>query len=117
VAQAMGQLEQELGRNATETEVAERLGIAVVGKCRQALHRHTHPLFAVEASGGERRAAAGQFNVFRFWRGNAAGQQAVSVNAFNCAHFRMFILRGEFNQQGSRSPEATVENLFVTVSR
>lgn len=27
VAQAIGQLEQELGRNATETEVAERLGI------------------------------------------------------------------------------------------
>lgn len=27
MAQAMGQLEQELGRNATETEVAERLGI------------------------------------------------------------------------------------------
>ncbi len=26
VAQAIGQLEQELGRNATETEVAERLG-------------------------------------------------------------------------------------------
>lgn len=29
VAQAIGQLEQELGRNATETEVAERLGIDI----------------------------------------------------------------------------------------
>ena len=34
VAQAIGQLEQELGRNATETEVAERLGILpIIAKC------------------------------------------------------------------------------------
>ena len=32
VAQAIGQLEQELGRNATETEVAERLGIDIGAK-------------------------------------------------------------------------------------
>ncbi len=52
VAQAMGQLEQELGRNATETEVAERLGIPSAAEYRQMLPIPTTANFSLTMSGG-----------------------------------------------------------------
>ena len=45
VAHAMGQLEQELGRNATETEVAERLGIPVEEYRQMLLDTNNSQLF------------------------------------------------------------------------
>ena len=43
VAQAIGQLEQELGRNATETEVAERLGIDIAKCCSTPITASSSP--------------------------------------------------------------------------
>lgn len=48
VAQAMGQLEQELGRNATETEVAERLGIPVAEYRQMLLDTNNSQLFSYD---------------------------------------------------------------------
>ena len=48
VAHAMGQLEQELGRNATETEVAERLGIAVEEYRQMLLDTNNSQLFSYD---------------------------------------------------------------------
>ncbi|VEB85152.1 flagellar-specific Sigma F (Sigma 28) factor [Citrobacter koseri] len=48
VAQAMGQLEQELGRNATETEVAERLAIPVEEYRQMLLDTNNSQLFSYD---------------------------------------------------------------------
>ncbi|MFD2021341.1 RNA polymerase sigma factor FliA [Pseudocitrobacter faecalis] len=48
VAQAMGQLEQELGRNATETEVAHRLGIPVEEYRQMLLDTNNSQLFSYD---------------------------------------------------------------------
>ncbi|XPE47719.1 RNA polymerase sigma factor FliA [Shigella flexneri] len=48
VAQAMGQLEQELGRNATETEVAQRLGIAIEEYRQVLLDTNNSQLFSYD---------------------------------------------------------------------
>ena len=48
VAHAMGQLEQELGRNATETEVAERLGIPVEEYRQMLLDTNNSQLFSYD---------------------------------------------------------------------
>ena len=48
VAQAMGQLEQELGRNATETEVAERLAIPVQEYRQMLLDTNNSQLFSYD---------------------------------------------------------------------
>ncbi|HDT5867011.1 RNA polymerase sigma factor FliA [Enterobacter roggenkampii] len=48
VAHAMGQLEQELGRNATETEVADRLGIAVEEYRQMLLDTNNSQLFSYD---------------------------------------------------------------------
>ncbi|EMN5860672.1 RNA polymerase sigma factor FliA [Pluralibacter gergoviae] len=46
VAQAIGQLEQELGRNATETEVAQRLGVSVEEYRQMLLDTNNSQLFS-----------------------------------------------------------------------
>ena len=48
VAQAMGQLEQELGRNATETEVAQRLGVPVEEYRQMLLDTNNSQLFSYD---------------------------------------------------------------------
>lgn len=48
VAQAIGQLEQELGRNATETEVAERLGIDIADYRQMLLDTNNSQLFSYD---------------------------------------------------------------------
>lgn len=48
MAQAIGQLEQELGRNATETEVAERLGIDIVDYRQMLLDTNNSQLFSYD---------------------------------------------------------------------
>jgi len=48
VAQAMGQLEQELGRNATETEVADRLGITTADYRQMLLDTNNSQLFSYD---------------------------------------------------------------------
>ena len=48
VAQAMGQLEQELGRNATETEVAARLAIPVQEYRQMLLDTNNSQLFSYD---------------------------------------------------------------------
>ncbi len=48
VAQAIGQLEQELGRNATETEVAERLGIDIADYRQMLLDTNDSQLFSYD---------------------------------------------------------------------
>lgn len=48
VAQAIGQLEQELGRNATETEVAERLGIEIADYRQMLLDTNNSQLFSYD---------------------------------------------------------------------
>ena len=47
VAQAIGQLEQELGRNATETEVVERLGIDIADYRQMLLDTNNSQLFSL----------------------------------------------------------------------
>lgn len=48
MAQAIGQLEQELGRNATETEVAERLGIDIADYRQMLLDTNNSQLFSYD---------------------------------------------------------------------
>ncbi len=48
VAQAIGKLEQELGRNATETEVAERLGIDIANYRQMLLDTNNSQLFSYD---------------------------------------------------------------------
>ena len=48
VAQTLGQLEQELGRNATETEVAQRLGIAIEEYRQVLLDTNNSQLFSYD---------------------------------------------------------------------
>lgn len=48
VAQAIGQLEQELGRNATEPEVAERLGIDIADYRQMLLDTNNSQLFSYD---------------------------------------------------------------------
>lgn len=48
VAQAIGQLEQELGRNATETEVAERLGVDIADYRQMLLDTNNSQLFSYD---------------------------------------------------------------------
>ncbi len=48
VAQAIGQLEQELGRNATETEVAELLGIDIADYRQMLLDTNNSQLFSYD---------------------------------------------------------------------
>ncbi|HGC3664067.1 TPA: RNA polymerase sigma factor FliA [Escherichia coli] len=48
VAQAIGQLEQELGYNATETEVAERLGIDIADYRQMLLDTNNSQLFSYD---------------------------------------------------------------------
>lgn len=48
MAQAIGQLEQELGRNATETEVAERLGIDIADYRQMLLDTNNSQIFSYD---------------------------------------------------------------------
>ena len=48
VAQAIGQLKQELGRNATETEVAERLGIDIADYRQMLLDTNNSQIFSYD---------------------------------------------------------------------